>query len=99
MNHYKTSTGESVSQSTIDYRITEAKRDFLENHLHEHGYYFCEECGKSSGVILDCSHDISVKKAKENRMTEQCWNIKNLTLLCRECHQEKDGLNIQTSYK
>ena len=97
MNHYKTSTGESVSQSVIDARITKAKKIALENKFEEHRYNFCENCGISSGTYLDCSHDISVKKAKENGMTEQCWNPGNITILCRKCHQEKDGLNFQFS--
>ena len=95
MNHYLTSKGERVSQSTIDYKTTKAKGEALMKQVSEHGYNFCESCGISSGTYLDCSHDISVKRAKEAGQTEQCWNVGNITILCRKCHQEKDKLNFQ----
>lgn len=96
MNTYQTSQGERVTQSQIDSRIRKAKAQALENQFEEHGWNFCEECGHNgSGTRLDCSHDISVKKAKENGMTEQCWNVGNITILCRSCHQKKDKLNLQ----
>lgn len=96
MNTYQTSTGERVSQSQIDNRVRKAKATALEIQFEEHGWNFCEECGSNgSGTRLDCSHDISVKKAKENGMTEQCWNPGNITILCRSCHQKKDKLNLK----
>ena len=94
MGNYKTSTGESLSNSVIDSRMQKAKKQLLQNQVDEHGYNFCEQCGRSSGVYLDCSHDISVKKAKENGKAELCYKVGNMTVLCRKCHQEKDGLNI-----
>ncbi len=96
MNTYVTSYGERLTQGQIETRITAAKAKALENQFNEHDYNFCEECGRnSSGTRLDCSHDISVKKAKENGETEQCWNVGNITILCRECHKEKDKLNLK----
>ncbi len=95
MNTYQTSTGERVTQPQIDSRIRKAKAEALKNQFNEYGYNYCEECGKSSGTRLDCSHDISVKKAKENSQTEQCWNVGNITITCRECHQQKDGLALK----
>ena len=91
MGSYKTSTGERLSNSIIDRRITEAKKQLLENQFDEHGYNFCEQCGRSSGVYLDCSHDISVKKAKDDGHAELCYKVGNMTVLCRPCHAEKDG--------
>lgn len=97
MNHYFTSTGERVSQSTIDYRIRKAKEEALRNQFEEFGYNFCEECGKNANAAgkLDCSHDISVKRAKESGRTEMCWDTKIIVIRCRRCHQKKDGLNLQ----
>ena len=98
-NTYKTSTGERYTTAQIDAKIREAKAKKLQKMIEEHNYLFCEQCGVSSGTYLDCSHDISVKKAKEEGRAEQCWNVGNITLLCRKHHQEKDGLNIQSSKK
>lgn len=95
-NLYRTSTGEKFTTAQIEAKMRVAKATALEKQFDEHRYNFCEQCGKNaSGTRLDCSHDISVKKAKENGQSEQCWNVGNITILCRECHQEKDGLNTQ----
>lgn len=96
MNTYKTTWGERFTQSQIDRKIREAKAERLRLQFEEHGWNFCEECGSNgNGTRLDVSHDISVKKAKENGMTEQCWNVGNLTVLCRKHHQEKDKLDLR----
>ncbi|MHC0442344.1 HNH endonuclease signature motif containing protein [Flavobacterium sp. 3-210] len=95
-NLYSTSTGENFTTAQIEAKMRVAKAKALENQFDEHRYNFCEQCGRNgSGTRLDCSHDISVKKAKENGKSEQCWNVGNITILCRECHQKKDGLNTQ----
>jgi len=97
MNHHFTSDGERVSQSTIDSRTREAKAQVLQNQLDEYGYNFCEDCKKNANAAgkLDCSHDISVKKAKESGRTELCWELSNIKIRCRKCHQELDKLNLQ----
>ena len=92
MNTYQTSNGERIKQSVIDRLIRKAKAEKLRQQFDEHGYNFCEECGISSGVYLDCSHDISVKEAKESSRTELCWDVENITILCRKHHQIKDKL-------
>lgn len=92
MNTYSASDGTRYTQSQIDRKITQAKAIALEKQFDEHRYNFCEDCGASSGTYLDCSHDISVKKAKENGKTEQCWNVGNIVIRCRKCHQEHDKL-------
>lgn len=95
-NTYRTSTGEKYTTAQIDKKTNKAKAEALENQFSEHGYNFCEECGRNaSGTRLDCSHDYPVKKAKEEGKAEQCWNVKNIIIRCRECHQERDGLNVQ----
>lgn len=96
MNFYKTSNGEKFTTAQIESKMRVAKAKALEKQFDEFYYNFCEQCGRnSSGTRLDCSHDISVKKAKENGQSEQCWNVGNITILCRDCHQKKDGLNTQ----
>lgn len=82
MNHYRTSTGESLSKGQIDRKIRKAKKEKLQKQKIEHGYNFCEDCGKSSGTYLDCSHDVSVKKGT----IEMGWDLNNITIRCRECH-------------
>jgi 5-methylcytosine-specific restriction endonuclease McrA len=96
MNTYSTSDGKRFTQSQIDRKIHQAKAEALRLQYEDHGYNFCEECGNNgTGTRLDCSHDISVKKAKENGQSEHAWNPVNITILCRTCHQEKDKLNLK----
>lgn len=95
-NTYKTSTGERVTQPQLDRRIREAKATALKIQFEEHGYNMCEECGKNAnGTRLDCSHDYPVGRAKAEGKTEQAWNVKNIVIRCRSCHQDRDGLNLK----
>lgn len=96
MNTYKDSNGNRHPQARIDRKIATAKQMKLEQMRFEYGYVFCEECGvNESAGPLDCSHDISIKEAKESSRTELCWTISNLMIRCRPCHQKKDKLNLQ----
>jgi len=92
MNSYQCSDGSRLKQSVIDRLITKAKKQKVQSQFDDHGYNFCEECGVSSGTYLDCSHDVSVKKAKDQGKTELCFDVNNITMLCRKCHQIKDKL-------
>lgn len=92
MNTYQTTNGERIKQSVIERLIRKAKAEKLRQQFDEHDYNFCENCGISSGTYLDCSHKISVKKAKENGNTELCWDVNNIDVLCRLCHQKRDKL-------
>src|SRR5690606_25994199 len=95
MNSYKTSNGERIKQSVIESLIRKAKAEKVKQQFEEHGYNFCENCKISSGTYLDCSHQISVKEAKESGRTELCFDVENIKILCRLCHQKLDKLNIQ----
>lgn len=96
MGTYSTSSGERLTRSQIETRIRNSKRELLENQILEHGYNFCEDCGRNaSGTRIDCSHNISVKKCLEEGMAEIAWDKYNMKVLCRECHQKKDRLNVQ----
>ena len=94
MNHYYTSTGERVSKSRIDALVRNAKEKALELQREEHGYNFCVECKRSGGVRLDCSHTISVDMAQKTRRTELAWDVNNIDILCRSCHQKRDKLDL-----
>ena len=95
MNSYATSDGSRLKQSTIDNLIRKAKAEKVREQFEEHGYNFCEKCGRSNGTYIDCSHNISVKECKETGQTELAFSTDNITMLCRPCHQKKDKLNTQ----
>lgn len=89
MNHYKTSTGDWVSKQTIDFRIRDAKKEKLAAQLNEYGYHFCENENCKGGCgWLDCSHIISVDDCQKSGRAELAWDVKNLEILCRDCHNE-----------
>lgn len=98
MGTYNTSSGEKVSQSTIDYRVRKAKVLKINQHLEQHGYFFCEQCSRSDIKPIDCSHDISVKACKEQGKTELAWSVENITLRCRKCHNELDKLSVKWTH-
>lgn len=99
VNSYKTSTGDRYTQKQIEVKIRAAKIAALQNQNNDFGYNFCEDCGcNGSGTRLDCSHDYSVKKAKEEGKTEQCWNVKNIIIRCRSCHEKHDKLNLNLNF-
>lgn len=92
MNSYQCSDGTRLKQSVIERLIRKAKAEKVRQQFDEFGYNFCEECKVSNGTYLDCSHNVSVKKAKEEGRTELCFDVDNITMLCRKCHQKKDKL-------
>jgi len=92
MTSYKMSDGTRVSKSIIDRWVRLTKQQLLENQYREHGYNFCQKCGASSGVRLDCSHTVSVDRCQKEGRTELAWDLNNVRVLCRNCHQEHDKL-------
>lgn len=93
MNYYKTSTGERVAKSTIDYRVREAKKKKIALMLDQYGYIFCEDCdvNASSGVFIDCSHEVSVDECQKTGRSELAWDINNnIKMRCRNCHEKHD---------
>ena len=91
MNHFYTSDEERVAKSTIDARVRVAKSNALSEQFWEYGYNFCSECLVSSGVMLDCSHTISVDEAQKTRRAELAWDKDNIRVLCRICHIKHDS--------
>jgi hypothetical protein len=92
MNSYRCSDGTRLKQSVIERLIKKAKAEKLREQFDEHGYNFCEQCNISSGTYLDCSHTESVKSCKENGRTEKAFDVDNIKIRCRKCHQIHDKL-------
>ena len=97
-NVYYDSSGKSYNQSIVAKKITEAKKKKTEQFFEEHGYFFCEDCSRNEncGEMIDKSHTISVKEAKETRRVELSWSISNIKLRCRTCHNKLDGLGLNS---
>lgn len=91
MPTYKMSNGDRIEKSTIDRKVSEAKGLKIEEMMDDQGYIACEDCGISSGVYLDCSHDVSVNDCQKNGTSELAWDVKNITIRCRPCHQLHDN--------
>lgn len=93
-NTYQASSGERIEKSRIDKKVRFAKEQKINKMTDEYGYLFCEDCGISSGVRLDCSHNIGVDKCQKMHQAELAWDIANITIRCRDCHQKHDKLNL-----
>ena len=98
MNHYYKSDGTKVSKSTIDRMVRYAKKLKLEQQFDELGYNVCEDCFRNDCKPLDCSHDISVDECQKSGRSELAWDINNITIRGRKCHQIYDKLNIQRTF-
>lgn len=97
MGTYSTSTGERLTKSVIDRRIREAKAKLIDQQLLEYGYNFCVDCLASSGVRLDCSHEISVDECQKSGRAELAYDVNNMKIRCRTCHQKKDKNRVRWS--
>jgi len=92
MNTYKTSDGKRVSQAMIDRKVRLAKDIKRMEFELSHGYVYCEiTMLNESNTIIDVSHIISVKYAKETGRTELCWDFRNLRFLSRIQHEKHDA--------
>lgn len=98
MNTYQCSNGDRVTQGQIDYRERLGKFALLEKQRMDIGYNVCTICLRNDCKPVDCSHNISKKKAKEMGKTELIWDYENnMEIIGRDHHKEKDGLNLQFS--
>jgi Fe2+ or Zn2+ uptake regulation protein len=91
LNFYHCSDGSRVSKKEIDRRIRDAKKQKILKFIKDHGYVYCEECGRNDCIPVDCSHDISVDECQKSGRAELAWDINNITLRCRNCHKKHDG--------
>ena len=94
-NTYLTSSGERVTQGQIKRRMHKAKDNVLQAQRDDIGYNVCIECMRNDCKPVDCSHDISVKEAKETGRTELAWDENNIKPRGRECHQKLDKLILK----
>lgn len=93
MNSYSTSDGKRLKQCTIKHNIRLAKQEKLRTFYEKHGYFFCEDCGRNeNNTRIDCSHEISVGKSKQDGKVELAFDVDNIKLRCRECHEKHDNL-------
>jgi len=90
-NIYYGSNGSQYTQAQINILISKAKEKVIEKYLDTYGYLFCVDCKKSGGII-EMSHEISIKEAKEKRQVELCWDTKNIKPRCHSCHANHDKL-------
>ena len=90
MNHYRLSNGDKISKSRIDALVKNAKKKVLAMQIDEHGWNFCEVCGTSAG-LLDCSHTISVNECQKSGKSELAFDVDNIKVRCRKCHDEHDS--------
>jgi 5-methylcytosine-specific restriction endonuclease McrA len=92
---YSDSDGKRYTTREIEYRIKKAAVELLDIQYLEHGYNFCSKCKRNDCKPIDVSHTISRKKAKEDGMVEKLWDLDNLEILGRKCHEKKDKLNLK----
>lgn len=96
MNTYSDSFGNRWTTEQINRKSDIAAKELIQEQYEEYSYNFCQECNRNaSGMYLDVSHHISRKEAKENGCVELIWAKSNMKILCRVCHQQKDGLDIK----
>lgn len=91
-NTYSTTTGERLNRQQIETRIRKAKGLLIDQQLLHYGYNFCQSCGinQNAGIPLDCSHTVSVKECLETGKAELAFDVDNMRVLCRRCHNEHD---------
>lgn len=95
MNTYSDSHGNRYTTPQIERKIAEAGKSKLLEQQFEHGYNFCSKCKRNDCRPIDVSHTISRKEAKENGYVEVLWDLDNLEILGRTCHQKKDKLDLK----
>lgn len=89
---YKDSEGNRYTTEQINRRSDQASKTKLMLQFNEYRYNFCEGCERNDCRPIDVSHTVSRKEAKENGNVEILWDLNNLEILGRRCHQKKDKL-------
>ena len=82
MNYYHTTTGPTISQATINKRLSAAYAQADQ----ETDRYICECCGKYPPAHHD--HTISQKRCKELGRSELIYERANWSYSCARCHSE-----------
>lgn len=94
MARYPMSNGEYIEKSVIDYRVRQAKAKKHEQHIDEHGYPFCTTCKNNDCKPIDVAHIISVDECQKTGRSELAWNLTNMVIEGRKCHEKRDNLFI-----
>ena len=95
MNTYPCTDGSRISQKDLDNAIKKTKREMRDRQIMAIGYEVCTVCWENDCKPVDCSHHISVQKCKDMGRAELAAEATNMALIGRNCHQVKDGLNLQ----
>ena len=90
INTIVTSSGERLTRSEFDNRIRKAKAKKLQEALNKYGYIVCEDCKRNDCKPIDCSHDKSVKACIEDGVPELAYEVGNITMRGRRCHNLHD---------
>lgn len=98
-NTFSTSDGERFTRAQIEAKIRRAKKAALLIQQLEYGYNFCIECRRNDCVPLDCAHVVPVKDCLEGGYAELAWDVKNIEILGRKCHEKYDKNNVQSKTK
>jgi len=97
MNSYRCTDGTRVTKAVIDRNIRTAKALLIESQKQAYGYNFCTECFQNDCKPLDCAHIESVDSCQKNGHAEKAWDINNMRIMGRSCHQHYD--KNQINYK
>jgi len=91
---YECSDGTRLTKVQVNYLVTAAKADFLEDFRDKYDFHYCEGCKRSTGVRLTCSHIVSVDQCQKAGRTEVAFSKYDLELLCSErCHPKAELLS------
>lgn len=94
MARYPLSNGLYIEKSTLDFRISQAKEEKLAKHMEIYGYYFCTTCRNNECKPIDVAHILSVDWCQKNGQSELAYDLNNMVIEGRECHQKRDKLNL-----
>lgn len=94
MSRYKLSSGVFISKSVIDNKIRKAKELKLAEHFDEYGRYVCTKCFRNDCLPIDVSHIESVDSCQKNGYAEKAYDLNNMQIIGRKCHNKHDKLWI-----
>lgn len=78
-NYYNTTSGEKVSQATIDQRRAKVYRSLYEGEAHP----LCEGCGR---LAQGTAHLVPQKVCKDLGKADYCWRAINMVPACHVCN-------------
>lgn len=97
MNKYTLSNGLKIEKSAIDRNIRKAKEQKLNEHYDLYSRYVCTKCFRNDCIPIDVSHIESTDSCQKNGYAEKSWDLNNLQVIGRRCHQKHDKLDLKFS--